>query len=335
MNLGWLATVAGSIAVPLVVGSRVFAADSPAAFDERGGMPYEAFDVLPISRLAVGGGAIEVAVAPGAIDLDRQALLGWIATSARAVTAYYGRFPVARVRVLVIPGSGRGIRSGTTFGYGGAAIKVTVGRETRAGDLPRDWVMTHEMVHLALPELLGAHEWLGEGVATYVEPIGRVQAGNLGVEKVWSDLITGLPKGLPERGDRGLDHTPTWGRTYWGGALFCLLADIEIRERTRNRRGLEDALRAVGQSGGNVEVHWPIERVFAVGDRATGVPVLQELYDRMKAAPVAVDLPRLWKRLGVGLDGREIAFDDHAPLASVRRAITARHDDVTPSEASR
>jgi L-lactate permease len=25
-------------------------------------------------------------------------------------------------------------------------------------------------------------------------------------------------------GDQGLDHTPTWARTYWGGALFWMMA---------------------------------------------------------------------------------------------------------------
>jgi hypothetical protein len=323
------------IALVLVASSSAAAAESRGTFSERGGMPYEAFAELPISRLEVGGGAIEVAVAPGQLDLRLQPLLDWITASARAVTEYYGRFPVARVRVLVFPASGRGIRSGTTYGYRGAAIKVAVGRETRAEDLPRDWMMTHEMVHLALPELVGEHDWLTEGIATYVEPIGRVQVGALPVEKVWSDLLEGLPKGLPRQGDRGLDHTPTWGRTYWGGALFCLLADIEIHERTANRRGLEDALRAVNEGGGNVEVHWAIEKVLEIGDQATGVPVLRELYDRMKATPVDVDLSRLWKQLGVRLDGQEIAFDDDAPLARVRRAITARHTLATQEKASR
>jgi hypothetical protein len=310
----------------LLVLSSEAVADSRGNLGERRGMPYEAFATLPTSRLEVGGGAIEVAVAPGPLELPRQPLLDWITASARAVAAYYGRFPVARVRVLVVPGTGRGIRSGTTYGYRGAAIKVTIGRETQPEDLPRDWVMTHEMVHLALPELAAEHDWLGEGIATYVEPIGRVQVGALPVEKVWSDLIEGLPKGLPRPGDRGLDRTPTWGRTYWGGALFCLLADIEIRQRTGNERGLEDALRAVNEDGGNVEARWKIERVLEIGDRATGVPALRDLYDRMKGAPVDVDLPHLWQQLGVNLDGQKVTFDDTAPLASVRRAITAsRH----------
>ena len=36
-----------------------------------------------------------------------------------------------------------------------------------------------------------------------------------------------------------------WAMTYWGGALFCLLADVEIREKTGNARAHDDALPAI------------------------------------------------------------------------------------------
>src|SRR5262245_62277172 len=109
-----------------------------------------------------------------------------------------------------------------------------------------------------------------EGLATYVEPLARAQAGLLAPEVVWGDLVRGLPKGLPQAGDRGLDHTPTWGRTYWGGALFYLLAELEIRRRTDNRAGLQDALRGVVAAGGNISRSWPVEKVLTKGDAATG-----------------------------------------------------------------
>jgi hypothetical protein len=97
---------------------------------------------------------------------------------------------------------------------------------------------------------------------------------------------------------------------------------VEIRTRTGNRRGLEDALRAVVRSGGTLGRYREVSDVIAAGDGATGVPVLRELYDRMAAAPAPVDLAALWRRLGVVPDGRAVAFDDGAPLAQVRRAIT-------------
>ena len=49
---------------------------------------------------------------------------------------------------------------------------------------------------------------------------------------MWHDIVRDMQKGEPAAGDEGLDHTHTWGRTYWGGAIFCLVADVEIRRET-------------------------------------------------------------------------------------------------------
>jgi predicted metalloprotease with PDZ domain len=132
-----------------------------------------------------------------------------------------------------------------------------------------------------------------------------------------------MPNGLPAPGDRGLDHTHTWGRTYWGGALFCLLADLEIRRETGNRRGLQDALRGI-LAVGNMETASTVEPLLAAGDRATGVAVLHSLYARMKDSPEPTDLEDLWRRLGVVPTGRTVRFDDSAEEAVLRRRLTAR-----------
>jgi len=198
---------------------------------------------------------------------------------------------------------------------------ITAGEDTTAEDLASSWVLVHEMVHLAFPSMTG-HEWIEEGLATYVEPLARARAGLIASDEIWRWLLWGLPKGVEGMGARSLDEARSWGATYWGGAVFCFLADVEIRERTRHRKSLDDALRGIVEAGGNVTVSWPIERALAAGDRATGVPVLSELYAKMGKAPLTVDLPALWKRLGVSADGRRIVFDDAAPLASVRNGIT-------------
>jgi predicted metalloprotease with PDZ domain len=99
-----------------------------------------------------------------------------------------------------------------------------------------------------------------------------------------------MPNGLPQAGDHGVDNTHTWGRTYWGGALFCLLADLEIRRSTQNRLGLQDALRAI-LAAGNMESESTLEPLLAIGDRAVGVPALAELYRRMNK-PAPTDLSR-------------------------------------------
>jgi predicted metalloprotease with PDZ domain len=131
-----------------------------------------------------------------------------------------------------------------------------------------------------------------------------------------------MPKGLPQAGDEGLDNTATWGRTYWGGAMFCLLADIEIRKRTSNRLGLRDALRGVITAGGSHEVDWSIERILSTADKAVGVDVLIHLHNEMGPKSVKPDLDRLWRDLGLRFQGGRFNFDDAAPLAAIRDAIT-------------
>ncbi len=317
-----------AIALALVVAAALASAFSPFAeaqseFMRGNRMPYDAFEKLEKTDLDVPGGVIHVGFAPGEIALPKEKVLDWVKTSARAVATYYGRFPVGELKLLIVPVSGSRVRGGTTWGYRGAAIRIMLGRDADEDALRRDWVMVHEMVHLALPELAERHAWLSEGLAVYIEPIARVQAGNLTAAEIWQAMMRDMPKGLPEAGDRGLDNTDTWGRRYWGGAMFCLLADIEIRKATDNRRGLQDAMRGVLAAGGNHEQDWAIGRILSTADKAVGVDVLTRLHAEMGPRPVTPDLAALWRDLGLRRIGEDIEFDDSAPLAAIRKAITA------------
>lgn len=282
---------------------------------------------MPVSgqetKIQIAGSEIDVVFSSPVSDALRQLVLDRIKLSAKAIVNYYQRYPVQKVRIDVTPHFGRGVSGGHAAGWDGARIRIGVGKESTAADFADDWVTTHEMVHLAFPSQEDQHHWIEEGQAVYIEPVARARIGELTAEKVWGDMVRDMPQGQPAAGDRGLDYTHTWGRTYWGGAIFCLLADVQIRERTHNQKGLEDALRAV-LAEGNIESEWPLEPAIAVGDKATGVPVLHDLYEQMKATPVTVDLDALWQKLGVKKVNRQILFDDSAPLAAVRRAITAR-----------
>ena len=181
--------------------------------------------------------------------------------------------------------------------------------------------MVHEMVHLAMADVPEESRWLLEGLATYVESIARAQLDHLSEEFVWNGFINRMPQGLPKAGDRGLDLTPTWGRTYWGGAMFCLLADIEIRKLTNNQKSLRDALRGVLDAGLSMHASASVMQVFEAGDKATGVDVLVPLYKNMKANPYPVDLDALWASLGVALEKDTAIYNDEAPLAHVRKQL--------------
>jgi hypothetical protein len=282
------------------------------------------------SSLLIGSARIDMIFEGSALRLPAKDILRWVQSSAESVAAYYGRFPVPQVLIRITPFEGRGVRNGRTFGDRGGRITIHVGNETSPPELASDWMLTHEMVHLAFPSVDDKHHWIEEGIATYVEPIARIQAGYLKVEQMWFDLVRDMPQGLPQSGDRGLDHTHTWGRTYWGGALFCLLADIEIRRQTNNTKGLQHALRGILDAGGDIRKDWSLQDALRAGDRAVDVNVLQQLYTRMKDKPVSLDLQSLWTQLGVQSDGVSVRFDDNAALAATRRAITTR--EFAPGE---
>jgi hypothetical protein len=244
----------------------------------------------------------------------------WIVAAAEAVSRYFGRFPVDGTLILVVPQL-HGLH-GKEMGGGGASVLIQMEPGCDLRDPRFEWQATHEMVHLAVPELDRSHIWLSEGLATYVEPFARVMTGEMPSEKVWRDLVAGLPLGMPAPGDRGLDHTHSWGRTYWGGALFAFVADIEIRKATAGQRSLGTALRGVLAAGGDTRVRWTVDRFASACDRAVGRPIVTSLYQRWRDRPAHVELDSFWRELGISVEQKHLNLDERAPLAPIRRQMS-------------
>jgi hypothetical protein len=272
--------------------------------------------------ISIADATIHVEFRGPEIARGRDELLIWVRRSASIVRGYYGFFPAQHANVRVTTVDGNSVRGGHAWGGNAMAIQVSVGRDIEPGTLLEDWVLVHEMIHLALPEVGDDQNWLAEGLATYVEGIARVQAGNMTDAELWKEYVDAMPKGLPAASDGGLDRTHTWASTYWGGALFCLLADVQIHEKSSGRAGLQTALIAVARASGGMRAEWPATRVFEVGDSATGTTVLTDLYRSMRDKPVTPDLAQLWQRMGIIAAGDSVRFEDGAPLAGVRRDIT-------------
>jgi hypothetical protein len=313
--------------------------------------PYSGFGRFERQRIALGTSSIDLAIAPGDMPLavSRDGLRAAVLDAARAVTAFYGQFPVPSVTLIVLPRAGDEI-AGMQLGNGGASIVLFLGAEVQDAELAADWVLVHELLHLAFPTLDRRHLWLAEGLATYQEPLVRARAGALSEEDVWRGYLERLPEGLPRDADAGLDGAERWGRTYWGGALVFLGLDLELRTRSAGRVSLDTALRAILRAGGDTSVRWSLAQTLAVGDAALeavwaatqraapappdttqssraegviGATRLAEAHARFGHAPVRVDLDALYRRLGVRRDGESVVLDDAAELAAVRRSLVS------------
>ncbi|HEY8211832.1 MAG TPA: hypothetical protein VIG99_30330 [Myxococcaceae bacterium] len=282
--------------------------------------PYSALGPIKVSTVSACATEIQVAIAPGRRSLSDAELQEWAVTGARQVCQYFGKFPVPGALVLLVPGD-RGF--GKTLGGGGATTLLGIPSDATLEDLRGSWVLVHELVHTALPALASRHHWLEEGLATYLEPVVRARAGALPAQKVWSDLVDGLPKGELRSSEEGLDDAPRWGPTYWGGALFWLKLDLEIRRRSKGERSLREALRAVGAQGGTIASGWPVEKLLAALDKGAGFAAAVPLYRAMGTRRSRADLDPMWKVLGVRGSGDEVELDDGAPESALRRAITS------------
>jgi hypothetical protein len=266
---------------------------------------------------------LRVVTVPGSYSLRDRDVLEWVTTAVDGVHDYFGAPPAIDALVLVPPcHQFEGPHHGYALGYsGGASVRIHIGRNTTVRDLSRDWSLTHELLHLAFPNVKG-HPWIEEGLATYIEPLIRVRRGQISVEQYWDDLLKGLPKALDARGRMGFEAPVLWGDTYWGGALFFLRAEVMIRERTDGERTLDDALLAM-HAAGNIRMSLSAEELLRIGDEATGGTELVDLYDDLADDEEEFDLSELFQKLGVSRGEAGIQFDDEAPGAGMRKAMLA------------
>jgi predicted metalloprotease with PDZ domain len=288
---------------------------------------YTAFGTMRRQRVELTGAALDLALLGPPLTMGDEATIRWIRDGASCVARLFGRFPVDAA-VFVIPvGGADGLLFGRVMSLSGASVALLFGMETRAEEVHQDWVVVHELFHLGTPSFVGEGHWLEEGLATYYEPILRERAGWISEADLWRHFRREMPRGLRKSGEAaGLEERDDIDSTYWGGALFALLADVRIRQATGGAHSLDDVIRAALVREGDATHSASVADFVRVGDETTGKNVLAEVYQGFAVSGVPIDLDALWRSLGVMADGDQAVLRDNAPLASVRRGIAAGQD---------
>ena len=291
---------------------------------ELGEASYTAFGQLRPTRVDVpGGGALEV------VPLGPPLAIGWVRDAAACVARLYGRFP-AEATVFVVPVSGADeVVFGRVLSLAGGSVALLVGSDTPASAEHGDWVVVHELSHLGTASFVGEGHWLEEGLATYYEPVLRERAGWMREEDLWKHFASQMPRGVHKDGEpSSLEERDDIDSTYWGGALFCLLADVRLRTVSHGKRSLDDVLRASLARLGDATHEAKLADFLRVGTEATGSGALGEVYWHFAIGGEPVDLEGIWRSLGIVLqpDG-SVSLRDDAPLAAVRHGIATGHQD--------
>lgn len=275
---------------------------------------------------AASGTKVDLTVAHGFTTLDLDGAERWLRRSLVLHAGLFVDFPCPAWSLVVVPapagttGRGSPVVFGTTSRGGGPHIVAWLPADIRAEALPGEWVLIHELFHLAQPWI--EDDWFAEGLATYYGEVLRARGGVLTPVQLWAGLLDGFRRGASVGGTLPLGREEdemttrrTYWRVYWGGAAIALLADVDLRSRKAGN--LDDGVRALSSRLGLTDAN---SAMAAMAD-ATGDDAFRALAKVALASTAFPDVAGTLAALGVrdGPDG--VTLDDAAPLAAIRRAI--------------
>lgn len=284
-------------------------------------------------RVDVNGATLRISIAPGIDSKKSGELVAWIEHTAKSIESVYGRFPVPRARVIVTAGrEGRrrnkeAVQFGQVRRTNGGTIELFVNPERPIEEFYDDWTATHEFSHLMLPLLNREDRWISEGIATYYQNVLMARSGKYSEEKAWTRLLQGFERGRQSRpalSPRQAAANRSYGTTmkvYWSGASLALMADIELRRRSKGTQSLDTLLGELQECCLPARHKWSGIELFQRLDRFLEEPLFEPLYERYAETPGYPDPADLLHQLGVILEYGELQFANDADLVEIRNAL--------------
>ena len=290
-----------------------------------------AFLVLgPLDRrtIELPGGIIDRVILPGGNASERALLERYAEHSLCLMQTAYGRLPMPRLQMLVIPlpGRRRAVLFGQVYrgGLGGIQLLVDPGRPW--SEFVKDWIAPHEFTHLMHPYLGDDSRWLSEGLASYQQNIVLAQSGLIPERTAWTKLLQGFDRGrrrdlqatLPQASTE-MHRADAFMPVYWGGAAYWLEAELALADRGNVR--LNELLGRFRDCCLPATEDWDGPRFLAELDRLSGTTVFTDTarpYWHRLGFP---ELDHTLQRLGIALDGKRLRVDPDPAKAALRQRI--------------
>lgn len=288
---------------------------------------YVAVGPRPPRTIRLSGGTLRVRSTGGAPGETAPAVTALAEDAAASLVAVYGTMPRSTLALFLRPSRwGGSVGFGQLVRGGGAAVVLHVSPDASPSALVGTWTGTHEFMHAAMP--FADDPWLGEGIASYFTEVARTRRGHRTEAEGWAALDAAFERG--RRRGRGLSLEATsrsmhalfaYQRVYWAGAAVCFLLDVEIRRRTANREGLDDALHTLTDlldAPRTIPWHEIVGRFES--RYGPGLTDLVRTHLRRRSFP---DVEPAYAFLGIRRRDGTIHLDDTAEGAQIRRSIMA------------
>lgn len=290
------------------------------------------FGALVTQTVEAAGARFEVAIVDGPRKLSAAGVERWLTTAAETVATLYGRFPTARMQVVVLPfpGGGGPVYFGMALRGGGPGVVLLVSSEAPDHAFPGEWVAIHEFLHHGMPFIAQEGAWLSEGIVTYYTEVLPTRRGFRSESAGWQALSDGFGRGRQDGGgaplvdaSREMHETHNYQRVYWSGAAIALLADVGLRLGP-GERSLDAAMRHLLKCCAATPQVWRADEVLRELDAWAGAPVFTALAGVWLGRAEFPALGALYRKLGLDVINGEVKIRELAPAAAVRRAIFAR-----------
>lgn len=283
--------------------------------------------------LRAGDSALRVQVVGPVAAHRREELQRWLADTARAPLAAFGRFPLREATVRIEQTS-RASRSpvpwGQTLRRDDVAVLLYVREDASYDELRADWTAAHELSHLFHPYLGREGRWLAEGLASYYQNVLRARAGLMQEQDAWRELDAGFGRGRREASGVPLSQLGRGGtmRVYWAGAAFWLEADLALR---RDHGSSLDAVlskyaRCCLRGTGEVT---PAKFVADL-DAQSGTELFTTLYRRYALSTAFPSLEAAYSALGLRAGDDGLHFSARRDAVRLRRDIMGRREVRAP-----
>jgi hypothetical protein len=280
------------------------------------------------------GATLNIALLSTGEEVDLQTFVPWVRATARNVMASYGRFPNPNTSVVLIATGGRswGSDKAVSFGQlvrdGGETIELMINQHRPVSEFYKEWTPTHEFSHLMLPYVNRDQRWIPEGFAQYYQNVLLARAGQYSPQDAWQRIYSGLERGResapgisPNDAASGRMRG-TRMKIYWSGAALALMADVELRRRSKGAESLDTVLGQLQSCCLPSAASWSGEELFGKLDEFLQQPLFMDLYRQYADADGFPDARPLLARLGIGMQDGHLALQPDAELAYVRDAIT-------------
>lgn len=282
------------------------------------------------SLIPIAGGELRISYSGEFSRAEKDKVERWMAEMTDAVETIYGQFPLRNPHVRITRSySWRGpVPWGQINRPANSRVDLHLNPSFSYQTIRDDWTAVHELSHLLLPYAGSRGSWFSEGLASYYQNIARGNAGLLSEQQTWQKLYEGFRRGernthrrqmpLYEAAENRYGNTM---RIYWTGAVYFLLVDIELRERSQGRQSLATVLAQYRDCCLPNHSVMPVTRIIAMLDRLSKTDVFSKHYRFIIDSKDFPDYQEAFSKLGIETLWGNVRFSKDLTKQRLRRQI--------------